>query len=415
MSSFGVSSPGIAVDSTSHAVYVVDPSINVVDMFDLITVPDPLTGIATNIEPASVTLEGFVNTHKTSGAGYYFQYGPTESYGSETEHTAVGEGEAEHALANLSNLEPGTTYHYRLDATNTTGLVDTGEDKTFTTGILPPGATVDEISDLTGNSVVFHGEVDPGSNSESASTTYHFEYGPTESYGQTLPSIAIGTGNAPIPVEQASPANLTPGRTYHYRLVANNTGGEKTSPDHTFITPSTAPPPTARPALSVNPAAAITQTGATLSGVINPEGVPTAYTFELGAAEGAYETRVFGSLTGEPEPKAASATFTNLQPGTVYHYRLLATNAAGTTASPDETFVTGLFPQSITIPASLALIPFTAPSEPKTKVVKSKPLTRAQKLSKALKACARRPKRQRAACVRTAKRKFGPVRARKKG
>ncbi len=38
---------------------------------------------------------------------------------------------------------------------------------------------------------------------------------------------------------------------------------------------------------------------------------------------------------------------------------------------------------------------------------KPKPLTRAQKLAKALKACKKRPKRQRAACVKQAQKKYG--------
>jgi hypothetical protein len=45
---------------------------------------------------------------------------------------------------------------------------------------------------------------------------------------------------------------------------------------------------------------------------------------------------------------------------------------------------------------------------------KKKALTRAQKLSAALKACRKRAKGKRAACVRTARRRFGPVRSKKK-
>ena len=37
----------------------------------------------------------------------------------------------------------------------------------------------------------------------------------------------------------------------------------------------------------------------------------------------------------------------------------------------------------------------------------SKPLTRAQKLAKALRACAKKPKRQRAACIKHAKKLYG--------
>jgi sugar lactone lactonase YvrE len=358
MSSFGVGSPGIAVNSTTHTVYAADPSSNVVDMFSLVTVPDPTTGNATNIKATSATLEGLVNAHTTSGAEYFFQYGTSPTYGSETGHTAVGEGEAEQALANVANLEPGTTYHYRLDATNATGLVNTGGDRTFTTAPLPPEVTAIEPSDVTIDSVIFHGEVNPGS----GATAYHFEYGLTESYGQTLPNIGIGAGNAPVSVEQAPSANLTPNHTYHYRLVAINSGGEAKSLDQTFRTLSNGSLPTTPPVLTTGPATAVTQTEATITGILFSEGLPTSYVLELGAAAGSYETRVFGNLAGEPGGATPTATFTNLQPGTTYHYRLVASNAAGTSEGPDRTFTTVLPAPSIAIPPAPLMVPFVEPS-----------------------------------------------------
>ncbi len=51
---------------------------------------------------------------------------------------------------------------------------------------------------------------------------------------------------------------------------------------------------------------------------------------------------------------------------------------------------------------------FPAPTVVKAKP-KSKPLTRAQKLAKALKACAKKPKKRRAACRAQAERRYGPV------
>jgi hypothetical protein len=45
---------------------------------------------------------------------------------------------------------------------------------------------------------------------------------------------------------------------------------------------------------------------------------------------------------------------------------------------------------------------------------KAKPLTRAQKLAKALKACAKKPKRKRAACIKRARRLYGAKAASKR-
>jgi hypothetical protein len=77
---------------------------------------------------------------------YYFQYGTTESYGAETP-VAKLEGTltaTDTALAAVSGLAPGTTYHYRVVATNeVAGKTETedGKDETFTTSAATPTTT----------------------------------------------------------------------------------------------------------------------------------------------------------------------------------------------------------------------------------------------------------------------------------
>jgi hypothetical protein len=84
----------------------------------------------------------------------WFEYGLTTSYGSSTTPQDLGTGTGLVPLSvTLSNLLPGTTYHYRLVTTNAlTGLVD-GPDMTFTTSpYLVPG-------DLDGDGVVGQSEL----------------------------------------------------------------------------------------------------------------------------------------------------------------------------------------------------------------------------------------------------------------
>ncbi len=64
---------------------------------------------------------------------YYWQYGSTTSYGSRTGAAAAGSGTTPVALAShLTGLEPGTEYHYRLVASNSSGT-EYGYDDSFTT------------------------------------------------------------------------------------------------------------------------------------------------------------------------------------------------------------------------------------------------------------------------------------------
>ena len=98
------------------------------------------------------------------------------------------------------------------------------------------------------------------------------------------------------------------------------------------------------PALSVSPPTAVTQTSATVNATINPNAAATTYSVNYGP------TASYGTST-PAQPLAASTTaspvsvaLAGLSPGTTYHYRVLATNSAGTSATTDQTFTTSPAP-----------------------------------------------------------------------
>ena len=72
---------------------------------------------------------------------------------------------------------------------------------------------------------------------------WHFEYGKTTSYGTSTRDTNAGSGTANTGVS-ASLTGLTPGTTYHYRLVATSNGGTTNGADGIF---NTARPPRPRP------------------------------------------------------------------------------------------------------------------------------------------------------------------------
>ena len=84
----------------------------------------------------------------------------------------------------------------------------------------------------------------------------------------------------------------------------------------------------------------VTTARATLHGQFNAGGAPTSYHFEYGP------TTSYGSSTPETSvpfsyfPEERSAQLQGLQPNTVYHARIVATNSIGTTKGPDKTFKT---------------------------------------------------------------------------
>ena len=110
-------------------------------------------------------------------------------------------------------------------ATATTG--PTGPTATST----PPTVVTGSPSQVGQSSAVLNGTVNPNGKA----TTYYFQYGTSSAYGvQTTPANAgSGSGNVGV---HATITGLTPGATYHYRLVAQNAGGTSDGADQT-VTP----------------------------------------------------------------------------------------------------------------------------------------------------------------------------------
>src|SRR5437773_6715901 len=80
--------------------------------------PTAITGPVETLGATTATVTGTVNPNGQA-TNRYFEYGTTTSYGSKTASVGVGSGTANvDVSAALAGLAPGTTYHYRLVATN---------------------------------------------------------------------------------------------------------------------------------------------------------------------------------------------------------------------------------------------------------------------------------------------------------
>jgi hypothetical protein len=193
--------------------------------------PGATTTSATTVAQSSATVNGTVNPNGTD-THYYFQYGTTTGYGSDTPTSDAGSGGAATPVsANLTGLASSTTYHYRVVAVSSAGTTD-GTDQTFTTST-PPAATTGGPSKTSRGSAVVSGTVNP----QGQATTYYFRYGTTTAYGlQSTPSSA-GSGSGVVGVHSTL-YGLSPNTLYHYQLVAQNAGGTSAGIDQTFTTTS---------------------------------------------------------------------------------------------------------------------------------------------------------------------------------
>ena len=109
------------------------------------------------------------------------------------------------------------------------------------------------------------------------------------------------------------------------------------------------------PVVTAVPASEITETTVTLRGLVNPLGQATSVYVEVGrtTAYGSRSTAL--SLPAEVALYLITTRWSGLSPGTPYHFRVVAQNPDGTTASSDQTFTTPGTPPVTTTDLSLSI------------------------------------------------------------
>jgi hypothetical protein len=81
---------------------------------------------------------------------------------------------------------------------------------------------------------------------------------------------------------------------------------------------------------------------ARLNAAVNPKSRETSYRFEYGLASGYGSATADGTVTPvNSAHRQVAATLSGLTPGATYHYRVVAENAAGTSAGEDRAFTAG--------------------------------------------------------------------------
>ncbi len=240
---------GIVVSAASGDVYVArgGGNSNIEVWGPPIILPDATTGEANPVDPNGATLHGTVSAAGGPEATCEFQYVDDASFGAsgfEGAGTApcvpagpfIGSGE-EAVSAELSGLQIHTTYHYRLLASNENGT-NPGQALSFQT--LGPAVSGGSVSEVSTTAARISGLIDPNGEATSFVVEYVTEADFLESeYAEAtsvpVPSKEIGSGTKFIPVTQQL-SGLTPGTTYHFRLVASNPAASVQGADKRFST-----------------------------------------------------------------------------------------------------------------------------------------------------------------------------------
>jgi hypothetical protein len=231
---------GVAVDEATDRAFVSDSSNGTVHVFGpLATIADATTGDATDVTLSDATLNGTVNPDGLAIIECHFDYGTDTTYGHSApcapSAASIPADHNDHAVAaDLSGLDPSTTYHVRLVVQNV-NATGSGTDTTFTT--LGAGITNGRIQEAGADSATLTAQINPNGQS----TTYHLEYGTDTSYGQSTPeSPPIGADNTNHPI-RLTLTGLAPGTTYHWRVVATSAAGIARGSDHLFATHASTP------------------------------------------------------------------------------------------------------------------------------------------------------------------------------
>ncbi|HEY6551148.1 MAG TPA: hypothetical protein VIY71_08125, partial [Solirubrobacterales bacterium] len=216
-----------------------------------------------------------------------------------------------------------------------------------------PTTSAGGVEELSGTSATLTGAVDPDGID---TTDCHFEWGTTTAYGNTAPCgegdvLAGGSGENPV---TATIAGLSKGSIYHYRLLSENANGV---PGFTADREFSAADP---PALGEVSADHITSDSVRINLALNANGADADYHVEIGTdtsygmafpvPDATLPAFRPGPAYEVPVPILSLQDMTQdlhgLDPATLYHYRIVAENAAGVITGTDRIFKTFAAPSS---------------------------------------------------------------------
>lgn len=200
--------------------------------------PAVALGTPSSVGQSAVTLNGAITPYGAS-TSYHFEYGTTTAYGASTPTAEVGSANGANAVpvaASIGGLAPDTIYHYRLVAESAGGQ-SASSDGTFATAKgLPPEVSGLRIAALSPFEALVGFVVNP----EGYAAAISVQWGTTTAYGNTTEGGTSTPIVGPISLDWSAEDALSPGTTYHLRVVATNRWGTTYGPDLTFTTPALA-------------------------------------------------------------------------------------------------------------------------------------------------------------------------------
>lgn len=282
------------------------------------------------------------------------------------------------------------TRRFTTAIVTTLTILTAGLTLTTTAAQAAPELFTGGTSGLETSGVTVHGEINPAGVESSG----FFEYGqcPTSpcvsgvgGYTARTVPVPIGSGTSNVKVE-VTLLGLEAGRSYRYRPVVESSIGQTAGSEGQVTLPGGIAPVSVVSVTSGG-VTGVTQSAATITGSVEPQGAEVMWGVEVGAQGGHVETLVGGTFpAGTTGTQPVALILSRLVGGVVYDYRVYATSDAGTVYGAEASFATQGYVNPLSIPLAPPLVatPSIAfPTEAAGKVVKEKTPTKKKAKKKA--------------------------------
>ncbi len=276
------------------------------------TTPPVISDIAKDGQNSSTKM--LITWLTNEPADTQLHYGPTSTYGT-TVVLDQGSPVTSHSVQ-LQNLTPSTPYHFQVLSKDGANNVGSSADDTFTTGnVQISGVNAQIASDATGDTAATI------SWTTDASADTVLDYGTTAAYGTQVKQ------NEQVTSHTVQLTGLTPGTLYHFRASSTANTQTTSSGDNTFTTRDHVPP-----VISAIATSHISQTSETITWTTDE---PSTSRVDFGTSTPQYGQ----SASSSQMVTAHSLALPGLTSGTMYHFTVTSTDAAGNFATTaDNTF-----------------------------------------------------------------------------
>ncbi len=323
----------------------VDPNGN---LYVLLTNPSTNQPEVLRYDPSGTFVRSYSGAFTASGSAAKLAIDPTsgnllifDEYGPEgqTLWELDSSGEVLAQITGVSTNTPGGTLggEAQLSIDQSGRILYTGNN---TVHIIGPAAPLPRITyaaetGLTRSSLDVHATVDP--NGAGDITHCEVQFGKTFAYeGGSVLCVPSPAPKFTTPTAIEAHLGIQPGSALHYRVVVETAGGVRRGDDRVVNLPAVQD-------VTTGNVTEVTKSGATLNGSFTEDGTPAKYFFEYGPTINLGKTLPLppgADAPGGGGNVAVNAGISNLEQGTTYYYRLVATTAFGTSRGLLERFET---------------------------------------------------------------------------